>query len=221
MTVRELADHLDPPMSAGQVSALIRVAGIQPSGVRHNRRPGHPFRTFSEAAVRAEHAREARRTIKRFADTDWLASAMLARGVILVDTAAGELRWPDGTRAETELQSGYAVVRVSPLSVPAHRVIWIAAEGEIPAGLQINHANRIRLDNRRANLELVTHHSNLLHRDGQGYLNYHEAVRQLAELRAQPDGPPDPVENIGEQQFVRAGGVFRPATSAAHGIRIR
>ena len=46
--------------------------------MRYNRRPGHPFRTFSEAAVRAEHAREACRTIKRFADTDWLASAKQA-----------------------------------------------------------------------------------------------------------------------------------------------
>jgi hypothetical protein len=211
MTVRELADYLDPAMSAAQVSALIAVAGIQPSGVRYNRRPGHPFRTFSGAAVRAEHAREACRTVKRFADTDWLASAMLARGVILADTAAGELRWPDGTRAETVLQSGYAVVRASPLSVPAHRVIWIAADGEIPPGLQINHANRIRLDNRRANLELVTHHSNLLHRDGQEYLTYHEAVRQLAELRAHPELPEPPAEDIGEQQFIRVGGVFRPA----------
>jgi hypothetical protein len=48
-------------------------------------------------------------------------------------------------------------------SISAHRLIWITANGPIPDGLEINHQNGIKLDNRISNLELVTRQGNVIH----------------------------------------------------------
>ena len=45
----------------------------------------------------------------------------------------------------------------------AHRVIWESVHGPIPDGIQINHINGIKTDNRIENLELVTPSENALH----------------------------------------------------------
>lgn len=45
----------------------------------------------------------------------------------------------------------------------AHRMIWESVNGPIPLGLQINHINGVKGDNRIANLELVTPSENLKH----------------------------------------------------------
>jgi hypothetical protein len=43
----------------------------------------------------------------------------------------------------------------------AHRVIWEAVNGLIPAGLEIDHVNGNKADNRIRNLELVTRRENV------------------------------------------------------------
>ena len=110
--------------------------------------------------------------------------------MLTADTEAGALWWADGTRAEQLGTGGYGWVRVGPCKIPAHRAIWIAAEGEIPPALQINHVNRLKWDNRRANLELVTIGSNIRHAHGLPYRNHHDAVAELAELETDPAPPP-------------------------------
>lgn len=45
----------------------------------------------------------------------------------------------------------------------AHRMIWESVHGPIPEGLQINHINGVKADNRIANLELVTPSENAKH----------------------------------------------------------
>lgn len=42
-----------------------------------------------------------------------------------------------------------------------HRVIWYYFNGEIPEGMEIDHINGIRDDNRLENLRLVTHTENV------------------------------------------------------------
>lgn len=49
------------------------------------------------------------------------------------------------------------------LSISVHRFVWRAVRGPIPAGLQVNHKNFDKSDNRVSNLELLTHQENLAH----------------------------------------------------------
>jgi hypothetical protein len=44
-----------------------------------------------------------------------------------------------------------------------HRAAWEAFRGPIPKGLEINHRNGVRTDNRLENLELVTRADNMVH----------------------------------------------------------
>lgn len=203
MTPPELAEILDPAMTAEQVRTLIWLAAIEPAGARYTGRRGRRPRTYHDDVVRKAHACEAARTAKQFTDNDWIASALLDRALIRADTETGELRWPDGRRAEYLNDDLYGYVKTPPAKVAAHRVIWIAAEGEIPPGLQVNHRNKLRWDNRRANLELVTFSHNVRHGAGTPYLTYHQAVTQLAMV-----APPLP-EVPCTDNMTRAGGVFQ------------
>jgi hypothetical protein len=59
---------------------------------------------------------------------------------------------------------GYVDIRYDGRYVgKAHRLIWESVHGPIPEGLEINHRNGIRWDNRIDNLELVTKSQNKKH----------------------------------------------------------
>jgi hypothetical protein len=47
--------------------------------------------------------------------------------------------------------------------VAVHRAMWEAFVGPIPEGMEINHKNLDRADNRLENLELLTHRENIQH----------------------------------------------------------
>jgi len=51
-------------------------------------------------------------------------------------------------------------IRKDPL---AHRLMWETFNGSIPAGMQINHRNGKKTDNRLANLEIVSRSQNMQH----------------------------------------------------------
>ena len=67
---------------------------------------------------------------------------------------------------------GYVAVSDGGHTYRAHRMIWQHVHGQIPAGMEINHKNGIKTDNRIENLELVTRSENALHASRTGLTDY-------------------------------------------------
>ena len=68
-------------------------------------------------------------------------------------------RYP-GTVGGYVRSDGYRLIWVSGRQWMVHRLIWIYVNGPIPDGLQIDHINGVRDDNRLSNLRLVTSDEN-------------------------------------------------------------
>ena len=96
----------------------------------------------------------------------------LLRSLFLYDPVTGRLhhkanrrRVKVGSYADsTRRADGYRQVALrldgKQYQLKAHRVAWILAHGAIPDGLQVDHINGIRDDNRLCNLRLVTQREN-------------------------------------------------------------
>ena len=91
-----------------------------------------------------------------------------------VDPDAGHVINPRGHRVGHPNSNGYVLVSLyrERRKFRAHRVIWEAVHGPIPEGLEINHVNGVKTDNRIENLELVTRGENLSHAFRLGLKNY-------------------------------------------------
>ncbi|HBA4535563.1 HNH endonuclease [Escherichia coli] len=96
----------------------------------------------------------------------------LLRSLFLYDPVTGRLchkanrrRVKAGSYADsTRRADGYHQVALrldgKQYQLKAHRVAWILEHGAIPDGLQVDHINGIRDDNRLCNLRLVTQREN-------------------------------------------------------------
>ena len=73
-----------------------------------------------------------------------------------------------GDRAGALTPSGYRISSVGGKGIREHRIIWEMHNGKIPKGLQIDHINRIKDDNRIENLRLVTGSINRHNNNGSG-----------------------------------------------------
>lgn len=86
------------------------------------------------------------------------------------DQSTGKLYWklsksksrfPKGSEAGyLDKSSGYVCVTLDGKIYRSHRIIWEMFNGPIPKGMQIDHVNHIRCDNRLVNLRLVTQEEN-------------------------------------------------------------
>jgi len=85
--------------------------------------------------------------------------------VFRVATRMGE---PICRQIAERMKKGYAIAHLCREAKrrdrPVHRCVWEAHKGPIPKGLEINHINGVRNDNRIENLELVTKSGNALHK---------------------------------------------------------
>ena len=63
------------------------------------------------------------------------------------------------------LNSGYYIVHLCKNSIQkwyqVHRIVWEAFNGSISEGLQVNHINEVKTDNRLSNLNLMTRKENI------------------------------------------------------------
>lgn len=103
---------------------------------------------------------------------DALALACLRAGVVFVNaedgTAYTTRRGATHKKMGCKNLSGYIVCTLhwngQRKQIKLHRLIWLATWGEIPDGYMPDHKNRIKDDNRVANLRLVTAQGNAANR---------------------------------------------------------
>lgn len=93
-----------------------------------------------------------------------------------------------------------------------HRVIWESVHGPIPEGMQINHINGVKADNRISNLELVTQSENMRHAFALGLKTHEGEAHPSARLT-------DEIVKIIRRECAR--GVSQLALAERFGVRRR
>lgn len=85
--------------------------------------------------------------------------------------SAGKLQWKVkkkgrriGDVAGCLKKNGYVHVMADGVQVYAHRVVWCMFNGAIPDGMDIDHLNGLRSDNRIENLRVVSRQENQLNK---------------------------------------------------------
>lgn len=100
-------------------------------------------------------------------ERDWYRASNLGRVKTLPHThdyANGIKHWHPGKLLEPRLAGRYYSVELGKGRVKrVHRLVAAAFIGPLPDGLQVNHMNGDRFDNRAANLEYVTGSENMQH----------------------------------------------------------
>lgn len=90
------------------------------------------------------------------------------REVLVYDETTGFLFWKDCGSRRDKMQradracgnEGYLGIRLNGKTIRSHRAAWIYVNGHIPEGMDIDHINRNRKDNRIENLRICTRRLN-------------------------------------------------------------
>lgn len=150
------------------------------------------------------------------------ALGLVRSGVLQIDRSGRIWRTlPNGVkvRADHDLGRGWRVVRFRSggvlRSVRAHRLVWWAKKGPIGDGLQINHKDGNRGNNRVTNLEPVDQSANILH-------SYRKLDRTLpwtnaTVWRGKPIVTDDKVRSLAR---ARASGKTLAQVASAHGLSV-
>lgn len=117
-----------------------------------------------------------------------IARAAIRAGKFEVDPERGLITGPSGRVLACTTSSGYATMRVTGEDgitgmVYQHRVIWEYVHGPIGKGLQIDHKNEVKHDNRIVNLEPVTNSENHLRARSGGSKRGKLTLDQVREIK--------------------------------------
>ena len=124
------------------------------------------YKTYLESQKRY---REKRKRIKEQKDYDYLMEQIGENRYGVVDvgekkyyvTSNGQFFKSNGVELTgTRKPTGYVSVTLGCKTYSAHRLIWEVFNGKIPEGMEIDHINTIRYDNRLENLRIRTHKEN-------------------------------------------------------------
>lgn len=91
----------------------------------------------------------------------------------------------------------------------AHRVVWEYVNGPIPDGMQINHCNGLKTDNRLRNLRLVTPSENMQHAFATGLHNMRGSRNNHSKLTEQ---------DVLDIRAAMAAGEKRAVVAARYGV---
>ena len=128
-------------------------------------------------------------------------------------TASTSKRIRVGDIAGTKTVDGYVCIQFQSLLYRAHRLAWFFGTGVDPAGLSIDHINRIRDDNRLENLRLATHAQNCQNKSCKGW--FFDKQSQKYKARIQANGK---VYHLGFFPTPElAGQAYRDASKRLHG----
>ena len=116
-------------------------------------------------------------TVKELPDIEYL------RKCLDYDPETGIFRWkyrPDMRQQVNTLfegkiagrihHTGYRVITLNSRKYLAHRLAWLFCHGDLPEGLEMDHINGDRADNRIANLRFVTTSQNQMNRKSENNL---------------------------------------------------
>lgn len=89
---------------------------------------------------------------------------MTAQTTYRADPDTGVVLGANGSPVRHSNSAGYLFIQSNGKYVGlVHRIVWESVHGAIPPGLQINHKNGIKTDNRISNLEIATPKQNIRH----------------------------------------------------------
>lgn len=118
---------------------------------------------------------------------------------LLVDPRRGVVYGSSALPIGSECQDGYVRLgqRLGLLHLYAHRLIWETVYGAIPSGMEIDHLNGRKADNRIRNLDLVTRSENQvrayergLARSGESHPNAKLTQQLVLQIRDTDGGVP-------------------------------
>lgn len=81
----------------------------------------------------------------------------------IITHCKGKPRW-GGKVAGTVNHHGYVMLNNKGIPKGAHIMIWETVHGPVPKGMEIDHKNRIKTDNRLCNLRLVNRSGNSINK---------------------------------------------------------
>lgn len=158
---------------------------------------------------------------------------LLRDGVISVDdegcvwrhamVVRGAVKRIPRRRAENVGHKGYLRVTMHTpgeglSQIMAHRLVWEVANGTIPEGMQINHKDLNKQNNRLSNLELVTGAENIQHSYANGRaVPWSRVDRRTASWRGRPMVSP---ETAAEIRAARAAGMIYREIAQRFGVSI-